>query len=142
MRFVLLVIFFFFSLVSSAQTENTPSAESENGTVFLMRSTGFTGSAVAFNVFIDDILVCRLMNNSYSAHLISPGKHDFSAQFSGKKAKEKAERLEINIEAGKKYYIQLAFEGGAFVNNVYCQEITENSAKQSFKKLKLADSCR
>jgi len=93
-------------------------------------------------MFIDEILVCRLANNTYSAHLVAPGKHRFSVQFAGKKSKEKSEKLEVNIEAGKKYFIQITFEGGAFINNVYCQEITENSAKQAFKKLKLAESCR
>ena len=81
------------------------------------------------------------MNYYYSAHLIAPGKHKFSVQFSGKKSKAAAERLEVNIEAGKKYFIQLTFEGGAFVNKIYCQEITENSAKQAFKKLKVVDTC-
>ena len=142
MRIILLSFSFFFSVMCMAQTENNPSERTENGTVFLMRSTGYTGSAVALNIFIDDILVCRLMNNYYSTHLIAPGVHRFSVQFAGKKSKNNAEKLEANIEAGKKYFIQLTFESGAFVNNIYCQEITENSAKQAFKKLKGADSCQ
>ena len=142
-RLLFLAVFsFFFSVMCMAQTENNPSEKTENGTVFLMRSTGYSSSAGTFSVFMDDILVCRLMNICYSVHLISPGVHWFSVQFSGKKSKNTAEKLEINIEAGKKYFIQLTLEAGAFTGNVYCQEITENSAKQLFKKLKLTDSCQ
>ena len=142
-RLFLLALFsFFFSVMCIAQTENNPSAEKENGIVFLMRSTSYTGSAVAFNIFIDDILVCRLMNNYYSAQLIAPGVHRLSIQSAGKKSKNNSEKLEINIEAGKKYFIQLTFESGAFANNIYCQEITESSAKQAFKKLNGADDCQ
>ena len=125
-----------------AQTENNPSEKTENGTVFLMRSSGYSGSAGTFSVFMDDILVCRVMNNCYSVHLIAPGEHKFSVRFSGKNPKNAAEKLEINIEAGKKYFIQLTLEVGAFNANVYCQEITESSARQLFKRLKLADSCQ
>ncbi len=142
-RMLLLAGFsFFFSVMSMAQTQNDPSAETENGTVFLIRSTGFDGSAAAFSVFIDDILVCRLMNDYYSAHLIAPGVHRFSVQFAGKKPKNNSEKLAVNIEAGKKYYIQLTFQAGVFSSNVYCQEITENSAKQTFKKLNGNGSCQ
>lgn len=141
MRIILLAASFWVSVMSMAQTQNDPSAETENGTVFLIRSTGFTGSAVGFNVFIDDILVCRLANNYYSAHLIAPGVHRFSVQFTGKQSKNKAEKLKVNIEAGKKYYIQLTFQTGVFTNNIYCQEITENSAKEAFKRLNGNGSC-
>lgn len=142
MRLLFLSFSLFFSLMCQAQIENNTTEKKENGTVFLIRSTGFTGSAVPFNVFIDDILVCRLMNNYYSAHMIAPGVHKFSVQFTGKKSKNNAEKLEVIIEAEKKYFIQLTFQSGAFANNVYCQEITENSAKQAFKKLRGADSCQ
>ena len=140
--FSLAVFSFFFSVMCRAQTENIPSEKTENGTVFLIRSTGYSGSADAFNVFIDDILVCRLMNDYYSAHLIAPGVHSFSVQFRGKISKNSAEKLKVNIEAGKKYFIQLTFQIGAFTSKVYCQEITENSANQAFKKLNGADDCQ
>ncbi|MDN3677355.1 DUF2846 domain-containing protein [Flavobacterium paronense] len=97
--------------------------------VYFIRSTGFQGSATAFTAFIDKQLVCKLNNKKYSIHELEPGEHVFTVQFGGKKAKEKAEPITINIEAGKTYYIQMIFQTGLFVNNLYCQEVTENSAK-------------
>jgi len=104
-------------------------SQETKGKVYFIRSTGFQGSASAFTAFIDKQLVCRLNNKKYSIHEVEAGEHIFTVQFGGKKAKEKAEPITINIEAGKTYYIQMIFQTGVLVNNLYCQEVTENSAK-------------
>jgi len=101
----------------------------DKGKVYFIRSTGFQGSAVAFTAFVDKELVCKLNNKKYSIHDVSPGEHIFTVQFAGKNAKAKAEPIKINIEAGKTYYIQMVFQTGLLKNNLYCQEVTENSAK-------------
>lgn len=106
-----------------------PALAQEKAKIYFIRTTGFQGSAVAFTAFIDDQLACRLNNKRYSIHEVEPGEHKFTVQFAGNKSKEKAEPITINTEAGKTYYIQMVFQGGAFKNNLYCQEVTENSAK-------------
>jgi hypothetical protein len=100
-----------------------------NGKVYFIRSTGFAGSMSAFTAFIDETLVCKLNNKKYSIHEVTPGEHTFTVQFAGKNPKDKAEPILINVEAGKTYYIQMVFQTGAFKNNLYSQEVTENSAK-------------
>ncbi len=127
------------ALFAGAQTA-TPDTAPQTAKVYFMRSTGFTGSAQGFTVFIDDNIVCKLNNKKYSVHEVAPGTHRFSVQFAGKNAKEKAERIEITTEAGKTYYIQLIFQSGLLKNNIYCQEVTENSAKTMLGNLK-EDSC-
>ena len=97
--------------------------------VYFIRSTGFQGSASAFTAFIDHQLVCKLNNKKFSIHQVEPGEHSFSVQFAGKQSKAKAEQITINVEAGKTYYIQMIFQTGVIKNNLYCQEVTENSAK-------------
>ena len=115
----------FFSLAAGAQ--------SKTGKVYFIRSTGLTGAAGAFTAFIDDGLVCKLNNKRFSIHEVGVGEHNFSVQFTGKKSKEKAERITIDVEAGKTYYIQLIFQAGMLKNNVYCQEVTASSAKTVLK---------
>jgi hypothetical protein len=105
------------------------SNEDKYGKVYFIRSTGFQGSAVAFTAFIDKQLVCKLNNKKFSIHKVKVGEHTFSVQFAGKNAKEKAEIIKINIEEGKTYYIQMVLQSGLLVNNLYCQEVTENSSK-------------
>lgn len=104
-------------------------SQSKSGKVYFIRSTGLAGSAGPFTAFIDDQLVCKLNNKRYSIHEVAAGEHNFSVQFTGKKSKEKAERITIEVEAGKTYYIQLIFQAGMLKNNVYCQEVTASSAK-------------
>lgn len=130
-------------LVSNLVNGQTGAADStnQNGKVYFLRSTGFNGSAAGFTVFIDDIVVCKLNNKRYSIHDVAPGNHRFSVQFAGKESKEKAERIEISIEAGKIYYIQLIFQGGFWKNNLYCQEVTENSAKKVMPDLQEDKKC-
>ena len=121
----------------------TPVTKSENGnsTVYFMRSTGFTGSANAFTTFIDDSLVCRLNNKHFSIHTINPGDHKFTVQFAGKKSKAGAEPIRIKVESGKTYYIQLIFQSGLLVNNLFCQEVTESSAQLLMPTLKEDTNC-
>jgi hypothetical protein len=121
---------------TSAQTDSA-----QVSTVYFLRNTGFAGSAAAFKTFIDDKFLCRLNNKRYTIHTVPSGKHSFSVQFGGTTLKEKAERFELNLEPGKTYYIRVVFKTGAFVNNVYCEEITESSAKNEMGKLKEDSAC-
>ena len=108
----------------------------ETGKIFFLRSTGFQGSAVAFKTFIDGEFVCKLNNKKYSIHEVPVGKHECSVQFGGKKSKEKAEKFEVQVEAGKITYVQLVFETGLLINNIYCEEVTKNTA---IKKMKIME---
>jgi hypothetical protein len=114
---------------------------SNTAKVIIMRSTGYAGSATAFTTFIDDNLVCKLNNKRFSIHIVQSGEHSFSVQFAGKQSKEKAERIKINVEPGKTYYVQLIFQSGALINNLYCQEVTENSANLILPRLKEDTKC-
>lgn len=115
--------------------------KTNNAKIYFIRDTGFNGSATGFKTFIDDKFACRLNNKKYSIHEVSPGKHYVSVQFSGKKSKESAEKLEINTESGKIYYIQIMFKTGFFANDTYCSEITENTAKPILKILEQDNDC-
>ncbi len=132
----LLISLSFNSLVKAQDKENT-----ETGKIYFLRSTGFTGSAAAFKTFIDGEFVCKLNNKKYSVHEVPVGKHECSVQFGGKVSKEKAEKFEVQVESGKITYVQLVFETGVFVNNIYCEEVTENTAKQKIAKMEEDTKC-
>lgn len=129
------ILAFVICTATYSQTKST----SQNAKVYFIRSTGFQGSIQGFTTFIDDKVVCKLNNKSYSIHEVSPGPHQFSVQFAGKKSKEKAEHIEIDIEPGKTYYIQLIFQTGIIKNNLYCQEVTKSSAQPILEKLRQDD---
>ena len=109
--------------------------------IYFIRDTGFNGSASAFKVFIDDNFVCKLNNKKYSIHEVSSEKHYVSVQFSGTKSKESAVKLEITTEAGKDYYVQIMLKTGLLVNDTYCIEVTESTAKSAMINLSLDNDC-
>ncbi|HNR15106.1 MAG TPA: DUF2846 domain-containing protein [Chitinophagaceae bacterium] len=141
MKSLLLTFLLIAGVFSGVNAQDSTAVNNSIATVYFMRSTGFQGSATAFTAFIDDTIVCKLNNKRYSIHIIAPGKHKFTVQFAGKKSKEKAEAVHIETEAGKTYYIQMIFQPGAFVNNLYCQEVTENSARTMLPAMKQDVKC-
>ena len=124
-----------------AQAQTATDTSAKTGTVYFIRATGYAGSATAFTAFVDGNLACKLNNKKFSVHQVPAGEHVFTVQFAGKKAKEKAEPITINVEEGKTYYIQMVFQTGFFVNNLYCQEVTENSAKTVLKQCQEDTKC-
>ncbi|WP_367769807.1 DUF2846 domain-containing protein [Flavobacterium sp. WC2421] len=134
---IVLLMSLSFNIAMRAQESKT----TETGKIYFLRSTGFQGSAVAFKTFIDGEFVCKLNNKKYSIHEVPVGKHECSVQFGGKKSKEKAEKFEVQVEAGKITYVQLVFETGLFINNIYCEEVTENTATQKMKIMEEDTKC-
>lgn len=137
----LCVLFFASQTVAQDLTENNPNADF--GLVYFMRGKGHAGSAYAFSALIDEVRVCKLNNRRYSVHQVPPGEHQFSAQFGGKKGKEKAEILIVEIEAGKTYYMQMFVQTSFWYSDLALQEVTRNTALSILKddKLKLDPYC-
>ncbi|HEX8576644.1 MAG TPA: DUF2846 domain-containing protein [Flavobacterium sp.] len=136
-----LVLVFLISLIFSSLMRAQESEKTTTGKIYFLRSTGFAGSASAFKIFIDNEFVCKLNNKKYSIHEVPVGKHLCSVQFGGKKSKEKAEKFEVLVEADKITYVQVVFETGVFINNVYCEEVTENTAKKKIENMKEDSKC-
>ena len=134
---LLLIITFSFSLSVNAQETESK----EMGKIYFLRSTGIELWNGSFKTFIDGKLVCKLQNKKYSIHEVPVGKHECSVQFGGTKSKEKAEKFEVNVEKGKTTYVQLVFENGFFINKIYCEEVTENTAKQKIAKMEEDTKC-
>jgi len=87
---------------------------------------------------MDGTTVGRLTNKRFSIHDVKPGTHTFSSQFVGNKSMKKAEKVKMQIEAGKTYYVQLIFNHGLgiFMNKMHIKEINEASAKKLLPGLK------
>lgn len=134
----------FHQVESFAQELLENEQDSPYGLVYFLRGKGFAGSATAFSAIVDDTLVCKLNNRRYSVHQVSPGRHEFKAQFGGKKGKKKAEIAIIDVEAGKTYYIQMVMQASFFVNDLTAQEITRNSALRLMEddEIQLDNECK
>ncbi len=103
----------------------------ETAKVFIARKKIYTGTGGPLKVFVDDNLVCRINNNKYSVHDIPAGTHRFSVQYYSKESKDGKFQdfgaIEINVEAGKEYYIKSSLQTKKMLTHVILEEITANS---------------
>lgn len=136
MKIILAFIFSF--LIFSDATAQADS--SRTAQVYFMRNNQVVDFKLN-KVFMDGIFLCKIGEHKYFIRDVPAGKHWFSAQFNGKKSKKKAEKLWIEIEAGKNYYIELIFQDKWPIPNLYCIEVAESSAKRILPTLKLSDRC-
>ena len=119
-------------------------SQSSNAKIFFIRNTG--PSLSKFKVFIDNNVVCKLPQRRYSIHEVSPGKHSFTVQQSGMKARKRARKKAVTVdcEAGKTYYVNLVLreQYRRRSQHLYCEEITENSWGKLYADLPVQENCR
>ena len=135
--FLILVIYFACSLNVTAQTDTMHSTSAR---VYILRATGFGGTLVNFRAWINDSVICRLANNHYSIHDIKPGTYTFYAT-SFDKYKMKENGFEMQVEAGKTYYLRMVMKKRIFDSFLYIQDITAHSATPVILKCKQEKDC-
>lgn len=123
MKNLILITFLLVTTISFAQ---------ETATVFIARKKIYTGYYGPIKVFMDGKLICRINNNQYSIHNVPTGQHKFSVQWEGKNAKEGAseEGIDVDVEAGKEYYIKTNREDRGIKSILILQEVTANTWKK------------
>lgn len=126
--------------VSTAVIAQADSAKPATAKVYFIRETGFVGSLINFRAKINDSVVCKMSNKRYSIHEIAPGTHTFYLT-TWDMPKNKKNGLELEVEAGKTYYLRMVIKQRFFENVMYYQEITENSAAPLLEKCKLEENC-
>lgn len=132
---------FLFPLVLLLTSFNLAFSQDDKGKVYLIRSTGYTGSAVNYSLFIDGNLVCKLKNKSFSVHDLSAGDHTVSVVSGGLTNGKKSPPLKITVSKGKVNYINVFSTQSGYANKITCQEITLNSAEPLLAKAKQKTDC-
>ncbi|EDM37980.1 hypothetical protein PBAL39_16184 [Pedobacter sp. BAL39] len=116
-------------------------SQTKTGKVYLIRLTGYTGSAVNYHFYVDGQLICKLKNKSYSVHDLSVGDHTVNISTGGISTGKKSAPLKITVVEGKANYINVISTESGYVNKVNCQEITQNSAEPLLAKAKEKTNC-
>lgn len=116
-------------------------SQTKTGQVYLIRVTGYTGSAVNYRLYIDDKLACKLKNKSFSIHDIAAGEHTVSVVSGGLSNGKKSAPLTITVVEGKANYVSVVSTQAGYVNKITCQEITQNSADPLLAKAKQNKNC-
>lgn len=116
-------------------------SQTNTGKVYLIRSTGFTGSAVNYSFYIDGQLACKMKNKSFSVHDLSIGEHTVSVVSGGLSNGKKSVPLKITVATDKINYVSVVSTENGYVNKITCQEITQNSAEPLLLKAKQKKDC-
>jgi len=111
-------------LAACAVTARVSYAQDNDAKVYFILSTGFRGSPLKYQIFVDQVRTCGLVNDSFHVHHLRAGRHTFNAQFTARKLRTSSKPITIDVEAGKTYYVELMQN-----DFLMCQEVTENSAK-------------
>jgi hypothetical protein len=101
-----------------------------------MRSTGYTGSAKKFKLFLDGKRVCKIPNKRYVMLNVPTGVHSIAVQMNGKELWPATERTEVPVEAGATSYFSIAMSAGFVDVRVELNAVLENNAEGRLKKLK------
>lgn len=116
-------------------------ANDSTATVYFIRTIGARSAWGALNIFVDNDFQCKINDNRYFKRTFPPGEHFFSIQAQGKKYKKRIERIPLQLEAGKTYYMQVTIMYATFLNYLYLQEVTQNTANLVLPKLSEDKSC-
>lgn len=132
-RTVLLPLFLLCTALSFCQSDT-----SATGTVCIMRSTGFTGSARKYKLFMDERLLCKIPNNSYVKISVPVGEHAFAVQTNGTSLWPATERIAVTLQSGKTSYLSVAMAMGMVDTRLNLNEVAEKNAASRMGGLKQA----
>lgn len=116
-------------------------SQEKTGKLYLIRVTGYTGSVVNYSFYLDDQLICKLKNKSFSIHDLPVGEHTVSVVSGGLSNGKKSVPLKITVAEGKVNYVSVVSTQSGYVNKITCQEITLNSAEPILAKAKKKEDC-
>jgi hypothetical protein len=138
MKTIKFLVVFAFMLTTSLNVFS----QTKTGQVYLIRFTGYAGSAVNYRFYIDDQLACKLKNKSFSIHDLPVGDHTVSVVSGGLSNGKKSTPLKITVVEGKANYVNVVSTEAGYVNKINVQEITQNSADPILAKTKQKTDCQ
>jgi hypothetical protein len=94
---------------------------------------------VNFTIRANGEELCRLSNGRFMIYKSKPQKISFTNVAGGLNIPDK-EKLEIDAEAGKIYFIQCDIKSNLFTDKMEMSEVTESTAKKKLKNV-TADNC-
>ena len=146
MKNLLLILAFILSgNMLFAQTDSATTTAGKNidtagmAKIYMIRSTGYVGSAINLRLMVDDVIVCKIKNNRYSVFYVKPGTHVFKATSWDKGSNDKM-GFSMSVEAGKEYYFSMRIKSKFIDTEIFLEEITQNTAAPQLKKYK-QDEC-
>ena len=118
-----------FTNVIYGQEFTLKSTSADSATVIFYRGGQLWRALVNFTIRANGQELCRLSNNRYVVYKSAPQKCTFTNVAGGLNIPDK-EKLEIELEGGKMYFVQCDIKSGLFTDRMEMTEVTESSAKR------------
>ncbi|WP_460937205.1 DUF2846 domain-containing protein [Spirosoma humi] len=131
-------------LSSAFRTDSMPgntASTDDFATVYIYRGGQFFGSALNYAIFANEVMICKLSNNRYIEYKAKPGKLSLTAHRGGVELFKKETGLDLNVEAGKKYYVKSDQKSSITRTRLELSEVTENTANRDMKDMTV-DACQ
>ncbi|MVM35561.1 DUF2846 domain-containing protein [Spirosoma sp. HMF4905] len=131
------------SLMSAAFRSDslTTSASADFATVYIYRGGQFFGAGLNYAIFANGEKICKLSNNRYIEYKAKPGALSLTAHRGGIEVFKKETGLDMQVEAGKSYYVKGDQKSSITRTRLELSEVTENTAKRDMKDMTV-DACQ
>lgn len=113
------------------EDEDIPVDSSANySTLYLYRVGDFVGSAIGYNVYLDDSVICRITNNSkFEIKIYKPGTHKVWAKTEAKAI------VPLEIKPGRSYYIKCGIQTGFWVGQPQMNLVYPTHGKEEYESM-------
>lgn len=113
----------------------------DDATVYIYRGGQFFASTINYSIYINGQKICKLSNNKYIEYKAKPGKLAVTAQRGGLEVFKKETGIDVDAEAGKKYYIKGDVKSSFTRTRLEMSEVTESTAKRDMSGMTV-DACQ
>lgn len=143
MKTVFLLFLLVLIIIGSAFRSDSIIAESSAtyATVYIYRGGQFIGSGLNYAVFANGERICKLSNNRYIEYKAKPGQLSLMARNGGIEVFKKETGLDLEVEAGKKYFVKGDLKSSFTRTRLELSEVTESTAKRDMNGMTV-DACQ
>lgn len=136
------IFFLLFSVTAFAASAQSviPAAPADKALVIFIRPPEMTSALDNWKLLVNEKEFCRISNNRYVTYLSAPGKVSFAAIRGGIGIGKPKSPLELELEAGKTYYVHCDVKTNLVSVRILLEEITLSTAKKFMEKAK-PDNC-
>lgn len=110
-------------------------------TIYIYRGGQFFAASINYSIYVNGQKICKLSNNKYIEYKAKPGKLMLTAQRGGIEVFKRETELELDAEAGKKYYVKGEVKSSITRTRLELSEVTENTSKRDMKDMTV-DNCQ
>lgn len=131
-----------FALLTAFRSDNAPvRASADYATVYIYRGGQFFASGINYSIYVNGQKICKLSNNRYIEYKAKPGKLAITAQRGGIEVFKRETAVDLDVEAGKSYYVRGDVKSSITRTRLEMSEVTENTAKRDMKDMTV-DNCQ